>query len=124
MEDMATELTNAFGGARGLSLLLKEIVFAPGTRVATKAKIITSIYDYIGKTSKQYGDRAKLHNMDREMIEKRLNELLLKHDKIVPISGVTLHGSPEEKPQREIDDSGKDAVATAQAADRKPRKRK
>ena len=29
MEDLATELTNAFGGARGLALALKDLTFSP-----------------------------------------------------------------------------------------------
>lgn len=90
-EDIAEELTSVFGGAKGLAMLFKEIVFHAKTQPSTKVKVLSNMMTFIERTAKQYGDQARLSLMSKEQIEIMLCKLLMKHSFVVPIAGVQLH---------------------------------
>jgi len=91
-EDVAEALSQAFGGAKGFAILMKELAFSPSTRPATRAKIISNVMSYIERTAKQYGEMAKLAAMSKEQIEIKICRLIVRHKFIVPIEGVNLNG--------------------------------
>lgn len=90
-EDVAEALSQAFGGAKGFALLMKELAFSPNTRPATRAKIISNVMSYIERTAKQYGDMARLAAMSKDQIEIKLCRLLVRHKFVVPIEGVNVN---------------------------------
>lgn len=89
-EDIAEELTKAFGGAKGFALLMQEIVYSSSTKPTTKARIVQQVMTYIERASKHYGDINRLASMDKDEIEKKITLLLKKHNNVVPIPGVKL----------------------------------
>lgn len=101
-EDIAEELTKAFGGAKGFALLMQEIVYAPSTKPTTKARIVQQVMTYIERASKHYGDINRLASMDKEEIEKKLASLLKKHNNVVPIPGVKLDVTERKLPVEKV----------------------
>lgn len=90
-EDLAEALSQSFGGAKGFALLMNELALSPHTRPATRAKIISNVMSFIERTSKQYGEMARLAAMSKEQIEIKLCQLLVRHKFVVPIEGVNVN---------------------------------
>jgi len=97
MADIAEAITDRFGGAAGIADIFYEQLFSEQTTSATKAKILSKMADYLAQTSKQYGDRERLAGMSSEQIERRILQLLKKHNMVVPISGIGTHAGQETK---------------------------
>jgi len=95
-EDLANALTEAYGGAQGLALLIKELTFAKSTQPSTVVKIVSSVMSFIERTEKRIGGQARLKMMSNEEVETSLCKLLAKHNFVVPIEGVTLHATQVE----------------------------
>lgn len=93
-EDIAEELTNVFGGAKGLALLFKEIVFHSKTQPSTKVKVLSNMMTFIERTAKQYGDQARLKMMSKDQIEIIMCRMLVNHNFVMPIKGTVLNVKP------------------------------
>lgn len=103
MEDMADAFTGRFAGAEGIAEIYHKLMFSADTSGATKAKLLAKMADYLAATTKQYGDRERLAGMSIKHIQERLVKLLVKHNFVVPIPGVSLHGSSTETPTTEAE---------------------
>lgn len=122
MQDVADAISDRFGGAAGIADIFYEQLFDENTTGATKAKILSKMADYLASTSKQYGDRERLAGMNTQQIEKRLLQLLVKYDMVVPIPGIELNVGQTPK-EGEAERQSPSASTGSQSEDREPAER-
>lgn len=117
-EDLAAELTAGLAGAKGIAMLICEMIKSSSTRPAQRIKLLQQVITYLERVGKHYGDMAKLKAMPTDEVEKKMVALLNKHSNIFPIEGVTIHG--QGNGVRGSVESGEGPVGSPETADRAP----
>lgn len=86
MVDLAAELSIILGGAKGIALLIKTMLFDPETTIATKQRLLGIVLTFLKEVSKIQGDRDEVEQMSVEGIEREVLALVMKHGQI-PVQG-------------------------------------